>query len=104
MEEDPHEERSRPQPVEGLKKVEIDGHDKAVHIGATLLGKEAEALGKLLIEFKKLFAWKPNDMSGISKEKIAHELNIDPNIRSIAQKRCPVGEKKEIAMRQEIGK
>lgn len=33
---------------------------------------------------------------------IAHELNIDLSIRSIAQKRHLVGEEKALAMRQEV--
>lgn len=93
-----------PQKVEELRKVEIDGPGKTIQIGTTLPGEEDEALAMLLIDFKELFAWKPNDMPGISKEKIVHELNIDPNIKPIAQKRRHVGKDKAISIRQEVGK
>lgn len=85
--------------MEGLKKVEIDSPKKNVQIG-----KEAKTLATLIVEFKELFVWKPNDMSGISKDIITHEINIDLNIRSIAQKRRPVRDKKAITIRQELGK
>lgn len=40
--EDPMEERSYPQPVEGLKKVEVDGAEKTLQIGAALPDGEAK--------------------------------------------------------------
>lgn len=43
-EDDPREERSRPQQVEGMRKLENDGLEKTVQIGATLPNKEAEGL------------------------------------------------------------
>lgn len=44
MEEDPREEKSRPQPIEGLKKVEVDGPGKDVQIRASLQVEEAKSL------------------------------------------------------------
>lgn len=55
IEEDPREERSRPQPVEGVRKVEVDDLEKAVQIGAALPEEEAKALSMLLVEFMELF-------------------------------------------------
>lgn len=66
--------------------MDVDGPGKEVEIGAMLPEEEAKALSMLLVEFMELFAWKTNDMPGISKEVIAHELNIDPSIKPIAQK------------------
>lgn len=43
-------------------------------------------------------------MFGMRKEVIAHELNFDPGIKWIAQKRRPVGEEKILAIRHEEGK
>lgn len=84
---DPREGKVHPIPVEGLRKLHIDGPDKVVHIGVTLPEMKIESLTLLLIEFRELFVWKPSDMSGISEEVITHELNIDPSIKPIAQKR-----------------
>lgn len=65
-----------------MKNVEIDGMDKTIQIEVALLDKEA--LSMLLVEFKKLFAWKLSDMLRISKGMITHDLNIDPSIMPIA--------------------
>lgn len=43
---------SCPQPVEELKKVNVDGLKKVVQIGATLPQEQTKALSLLLIEFK----------------------------------------------------
>lgn len=83
----------------------MDDPEKAIQIGATLHEEEAKASSLMIaLEFKELFAWKPVVMPGISKEVISQELNIILSIRSIAQKRCPVGEQKAISIRQEVGK
>lgn len=72
--------------MKGLNKVKVYGLEKMVRIVAALLEEEANALSMLLVEFKDLFSWKSIDMPGITKELIAHELNIDRSIRSINQK------------------
>lgn len=77
MDEDPREEKNRPTLVESIKKVQLDGPGKVVQIGATLPDDQDGALILLLDEFKKLFAWKPSDMSGIRKDVISHELKVD---------------------------
>lgn len=85
-EEDHREARSRPHQVEGLKKEEIDDPKTTMQIGPMLPGEQDKYLATLLVELKELFVWKPNDMPGISKDIIAHEHNIDLNIRAITQK------------------
>lgn len=79
----------------------MDGDDKVVQIGVTLPDDLFEALMLFLFEFKGLFTWKPSDMLGINKEIITHGLKIDPSIRPIAEKRCPIGDKKALAIRKE---
>lgn len=61
-ENDPREEMSRPQQVEGLNKIEVDILEKVVRIGAVLPEEQAEALALLLIEFKELLTWKSSDI------------------------------------------
>lgn len=55
-EEDPREERSCPKPVEDLKRVELEGLEKVVQIGVSLIEKHVKALVLLLIDVKELFA------------------------------------------------
>lgn len=43
-------------------------------------------------------------MPNMTEDVITHELNIDPNIKLIAQKWRPVGDEKVIAIRHEVGK
>lgn len=97
--EDSREEKSRSTPVEDLNKVQLDGPDKVVQIGATLFNDQAEAM-MFPIEFMEFFPLKPNDMPDISRDVIFYELKIDPRIRPIA----PMREERTLAIRQELGK
>ena len=38
----------------------------------------------LLKEFKDIFAWDYSEMSGLDPELVAHTLNIDPEVKSVA--------------------
>lgn len=68
-----------------------------MQIWVALPDKEIKALSMLFVEFKELFVWKSSNMSGISKKVIVHELNIDMNMRTIAQKWRHMEEEKTVA-------
>lgn len=42
----------------------------------------------LLREYKDVFAWRPEDMTGIPKEIVTTNLNVDP-AKPVMQKRRP---------------
>lgn len=63
-----------------------------------------DALTSLLKEYREQFAWKPNDMPGISVDIISHELRIDSFVQPIARKRRSFGFDKRLTIKQEGGK
>jgi hypothetical protein len=49
-----------------------------------------------------VFAWKPSDMPGVSRDRIEHSLNIDPKAKPIKQKLRRFGKDKNEAIRVEV--
>lgn len=59
---------------------------------------------KCLIIYKKVFAWSPQEVRGISPEIIEHRINIFTNAKSIKQKKRHFGLEKDRIIRVEINK
>ena len=72
-----------------MKEVPLDPEDpKAkILIGSSLPTQIEEDLIKFLKSQRNTFSWKPEDMTGISKNIITQKLGIDPSFRPIHQKR-----------------
>ena len=58
-----------------------------VRIGSLLQPNEKDQLLNLLQINRDVFAWKPEDMTGVRPEVICHHLNIDPSKKSVKQKK-----------------
>jgi len=65
----------------------LEDPEAKVFIGSSLPKRIEEDLVEFLESRRSTFAWKPEDMTGISKEIITHKLSVDPSFRSIHQKR-----------------
>lgn len=84
---DPKEERSHPSPMEELIEVESDGIERVVNIVATLPLEQSKALTELVRNFKQMFDWSANSISGITTSANTHELNSDPRVKPIGQRK-----------------
>jgi hypothetical protein len=49
-----------------------------------------------------MFAWKPSDMPGVSRDRIEHSLNVNPKAKPVKQKLRRFGKDKKEAIRVEI--
>ena len=59
---------------------------KIIQVGNTLTTSERDALVDLLIEFKEVFAWSYEDMSGIDTDIVQHCIPTNPTMKSVKQK------------------
>ena len=57
-----------------------------IQVGNTLTLSEKDALVALLTEFKEVFAWLYEDMSGINIDIVQHYISTDPTMKPIKQK------------------
>ncbi|XP_074346327.1 uncharacterized protein LOC141685100 [Apium graveolens] len=63
-----------------------------------------QKLIQLLREFLDIFAWKPEDMSGLDESIIIHRLHLDPNKIVVKQKRRNFAPERQQAIDEEINK
>lgn len=90
--------------TQDTKEVLLDDQDPESRI---LLGsKIPENLEKELITFlqsrKGTFAWKPEDMTGISKDIITHKLGMDKSFRPIQQKRRKFAPERNAIIQEDV--
>ena len=55
-------------------------------MGNTLITSEKDALLALLKEFKEVFTWSYEDMSGIDTDIVQHYIPTDPTMKPVKQK------------------
>ncbi|KAL0439650.1 UNVERIFIED_CONTAM: hypothetical protein Slati_2448000 [Sesamum latifolium] len=77
------------QPVEELLTVELIPSDsgKVTKIGSKMKEDVRDQVVNCLRKNKDIFAWTPQDLEGIDPDVITHHLNLDPNIKSVKQKK-----------------
>ena len=63
-----------------------DDEPKIIQVGNTLTTSKKNALVALLTEFKEVFAWSYEDMSGIDTYRVQHCLPTDPTMKLVKQK------------------
>ena len=80
--------------------------DKNPDISALIGTNIPEDIERELISFLKCrmstFAWKHEDMTGISQDIITHKLGIDKNFRPIQQKRRKFAHERNIIIQEEV--
>jgi hypothetical protein len=78
--------------------------DQPVKIGTTSQAREQAKLIKLLRNNLDVFAWRVEDMQGISEEVAVHVLDIDPAQKGVIQKQRNFSSEKEEAIKEEVKK
>ena len=76
-----------------ILELAIDDSDKSkvVRVGAFLSEEMQQAIVDFLKKNASTFAWTTSDMKGINPAIMSHELNVDPTIKPIRQKRRKLG-------------
>jgi hypothetical protein len=77
---------------------------KNVHIGASCSSDEIITYTSLFKEFRDIFAWSYEEMSGIDPEIVIHEIKTYPDAKPIRQRLHPVHPRKAAAIKLEVEK
>ena len=87
-----------------MKKVPLNLEDPEakVFIGSSLPAQIEEDLIGFLKAKRSTFAWKPEDMKGISKNIITDKLGVDPCFRPIHQKRRKFAPERNQIIQEEV--
>ena len=94
-------EKEEPTELIVLNKVEPD---KTVKIGARLTERVKRDVTNLLKEYKEIFAWSHEDMPGIDRSVILHNLAINEKYKPVVQKRRSFNPERSAAIKEEVSK
>jgi len=75
-----------------------------IHVGASYSKEEIRTLMSLFKEYRDVFAWSYEEMSGINPSIVIHEIQTYPYAKPIRQKLCPVHPRKDVAIKAEVEK
>jgi hypothetical protein len=78
--------------------------NKPISISMSLSAKERKCLIDLLHEYKDVFAWDYDEMSGIDPGLVAHSLNVEPETRPVVQPMRTFHTEVEAQITQEVKK
>uniref|UniRef100_A0A2N9EXF3 Uncharacterized protein n=1 Tax=Fagus sylvatica TaxID=28930 RepID=A0A2N9EXF3_FAGSY len=78
--------------------------NKPISISMSLSAEERKCLIDLLHEYKDVFAWDYNEMSGIDPGLVAHSLNVEPGTRPVVQPMRTFHTEVEAQITQEVKK
>ncbi len=100
------ERRNITEPTEKLEEVAlIEGNEKkTTRIGTSMTKGIRDSIVQFLRENADVFAWKHDDMLGISTEVIVHKLNVNLSMCLIKQKRQVFAPKRNAAVMEEVDK
>ncbi|CAL8174483.1 unnamed protein product [Prunus armeniaca] len=93
--------------VEQLETIDLSGDpsvQRPISISVHLTGKENEDLTCLLNEFKDVFAWSYEEMSGLDPNLASHTLNIELGTKLVVQPRRNFHPEVEMHIKVEIEK
>ncbi|GJZ99581.1 reverse transcriptase domain-containing protein [Tanacetum coccineum] len=90
------------------EKIKVDIHpeypEQTIAIGSTLTEKGRKELCVLLRQNLDVFAWKPADMTGVSRHIAEHRLNIREGCLPIKQKKRGQAPERNKAIQEEVEK
>ncbi|GJU33003.1 hypothetical protein Tco_1176592 [Tanacetum coccineum] len=78
--------------------------EQTIAIGSTLTEKGRKELCTLLGQNLNVFAWKPTDMTGVSRSIAEHYLNIREGCPPVKQKKRGQAPERNKAIQEEVGK
>ncbi|KAK0578294.1 hypothetical protein LWI29_008185 [Acer saccharum] len=102
---DPRDKTSREkeEPTESIVLNEAE-LDKTVKIGARLTERVKKDVTNLLREYKEIFAWCHEDMPGIDRSVISHNLAVNEKCKPVVQKRRSFNPERSAAIKEEVSK
>ncbi|KAK0583180.1 hypothetical protein LWI29_034348 [Acer saccharum] len=102
---DPRDKTSREkeEPTESVALDEAEP-DKTVKIGARLTEKVKKDVTSLLKEYKGIFTWCHEDMPGIDRSVISHNLAVNEKCKPVVQKRRSFNPERSAAIKEEVSK
>jgi len=92
----------KPLPVEEWLEKEING--KTFKLGKALDSETQNRIAKVMSRHLDAFAWSASDMPGIDLDFLCHRLAMDPQVRSIRQRRRKFNEEKRQAIKDDTQK
>ena len=100
------DDENRGKPAEDLIPIplEIGDSEKMTYVGASLKEPLKSQLVMFLQENSDIFAWTAVDMPGIDPKLITHMLNVDPDRKTIKQKKRNFAPERQEAIKQEVDK
>ncbi|GJS20987.1 reverse transcriptase domain-containing protein [Tanacetum coccineum] len=78
--------------------------EQTIAIGSTLTEDDRKALCDLLRRNLDIFAWKPEDMTGVPRHLAKHHLNVREGCSLVRQKKRSQAPERNKAMQEEVGK
>ena len=78
--------------------------DKTVKIGARLTERVKRDVTNLLKEYKEIFAWSHEDMPGIERSVISHNLAVNEKCKPVVQKMRSFNPERSAAIKEEVSK
>ncbi|KAK0575700.1 hypothetical protein LWI29_005397 [Acer saccharum] len=102
---DPRDKTSREkeEPTESIILDETEP-DKTVKIGARLTEQVKKDMMNLLKEYRGIFAWCHEDMPGIDRSVISHNLAVNEKCKPVMQKRRSFNPERSAAIKEEVSK
>ncbi|KAK0600343.1 hypothetical protein LWI29_013963 [Acer saccharum] len=102
---DPRDKTSREkeEPTESIILDETEP-DKTVKIGARLTEQVKKDVMNLLKEYRGIFAWCHEDMPGIDRSIISHNLAVNEKCKPVVQKRRSFNPERSAAIKEEVSK
>ncbi|PKA53719.1 RNA-directed DNA polymerase like [Apostasia shenzhenica] len=93
-------------PQEVVINVTLGGEDssKIVTISSSVNDKQQVDIIALLSEYIDIFAWSPEDVSGVDRAVCEHHLNISSIASPIAQKKRVMARERQDSIKEEINK
>ena len=92
------------EPLEAMEDITLVTGDnkKTTKIGTTLSKEIRGELIEFLRASADVFAWSHEDMSGITRDVMAHKLNVNPSMYPMKQKWRVFAPKRNAAMMEEV--
>ncbi|KAJ0489324.1 putative nucleotidyltransferase, Ribonuclease H [Helianthus annuus] len=78
--------------------------EQRIRVNPNLSQDTLSYLEKLLKHHSDVFAWSPEDMTGIPRSIAEHELKIPPNVKPVVQKKRSLAPERSLAACQEVEK
>jgi hypothetical protein len=71
------------EPAKDVKNAVVCNYGRTLRIGTMLDPKQESVLVDFLKANLDVFAWKPSDMKGVTREVAEHKLNIEPGSKPV---------------------